>query len=147
MNNDQELMDYKLIDAKHRAVLPKLFKSVCLEKKQDAEKRLSEYLLINKDESNSAFVTLSCWADMCRTRIKSLIYLHNGDTRNVIKYYRKNYTAGCKFIEHLGERVEQNEGSEGEYVAVCGELKDELDMYRYHCEILQGEYTENIILI
>jgi hypothetical protein len=67
---------------------------------------------------------------LLRNKLKLVIYMHNGDVRNIVKYYCKHKKMARDFIEFVEELVEQNRETEGNYIRICNDLASEINNYQ-----------------
>ena len=134
MNNDQELMDYKQIDAKYRM-------STSIGQKANMIKQLKIFdECIDMTNRYMTETTNEEYTDLFLTKLKLLkiqkkfcIYFHNGDVRNLVKYNGKYNDGARPHLEYAEKYVEQDSMLEETYIWECDTMKNNYNIHRKVC--------------
>jgi hypothetical protein len=147
----QELMDYKLIDAKYRAQFNIKLKGslldICNDEKDIINERSKRIHYIktftsNNDPEEDAIHTATMKGDtVSKMKLKLSIYSYNGDVRNIVKYYHKYYTLASNFMEFIEECVENNSLKEALYINVCNCMAYDIRIFKMICDEVINQYN------
>ena len=124
----QQMMDYKSIDSKYRQMLLPEEKEMMIREKLFLTNKLLKLVSIGITDASSDLT--NGFIHIIRNKLKLVIYIHNGDLRNIVKYYCKHKKMARDFIEFVEELVEQNRETEGNYLRVCNFLGREVNNYQ-----------------
>ena len=140
----QQMINYKLIDPKFRAPFKlstkELLINMCEEqcdkiiRGKPMEAFINNFTSKNDPKEDAIHVIFGLSNRLGRMKVKLLIYAHNGDIRQLIKYYHKYYKLASNVMEVVEEFSEKNNVQEALYIKICDRMADDIEIFKTLCD-------------